>query len=1232
MLFIYSVAKYLSPDKDLHAGGYYKQLFLTEQANRLPFGTKLESMENKLDVITEMIANKSSDKSSDFTNKAPVSPKDLSGPNWDEWLRFCDAVGDFDTRKNQYILVTDALSPDNEKCFSILRRVSWKMVLDFDPMSEEKGFYHSFTSQEGQGGLVSMITPAEVKGSTIVSLARQIDPNKIQWLFVNGRSGDTAGKLTTFSDWEATSVKEISRFFVCCCDPDKFDKQKPVVCLILPLRQESSPFLEVTLSRLFENFDDQFSLKTVSFKQQKSLSIFRKVKVRTVDLSPELVQLGLEEMLRSSSTQRYRMPTSQAKVPVDLKEKEYLYLREHLEILYEGCEELPEVSNDPSEGELRLQNVFEEHRKLFISGNQISFVSLYDNHDAKRKIERDIQIHVQRLLDQGLNRSVIVEIRHSPGTGGTTIGRRVMWDIHEAYPCAFIEVNPHLYFDEDNSYVSKLADRIAALEEICHTSPVVLIDGKQSGAIESLSNKLVRMLGKKGKRALLVRCQHGSKTSSGETLESSHVHHVFYVDVKLEDSVADLHEFESKYKEFIEKSLGEAPASGPCRVFHFPLLAMMREFRPRLEKIIDDTWNEMESLQQEIAVLVAFLQKYANQKTPALLLYDGFKDYIRLVGGKSVTYEDIKQLFTAHLLNLMVPSNPLRRRGRMYSYDAKETSPDSYTLQHPLVAEMLLKKVFREQDCDLFRVVGQFLQFPIYQRECFLPLFEDLFAYNKEGQKKRKFSVLFEELKAINPERAADVFCTAAEKTCDPIIFSNAARFFAKKEPPSFSKAKELIERAFQANTDSKVRGRRLLQTKGVILYIELKHMANTGKVKNLARLEELASKVLKEYKEARNFPPTYPNPLIGEVEVWLACIEWIMKNICNRDCEETVKFLINHSPPFFRTCISDSFTLLDVVDRIVHSVSSLPDPEDTQRRCTNARLALMKTCRRASSSTGRRREGEDVVQACKALCVATNFPQSSVLELKRLQAQFILSSSDPIDFLKQEHLEFLLKLLEELVLMEKQHRLAYHLMKVCVLVTGPRSYSLEQGLLVSEKWLEVSPHDCLPYFYQMAICFVKILDGNALEFTPKYLKALKMCREKSQNHCRSTQPTLFLGNRGEGISRLVTRNTLFRGESAYSTDVPETVTRFWLKDSRNKLLECKGRIQVPPSSDRGKTYPYIESVEGNLELYVGKNADIGKVERDFTKGQLVYFVVSFNLQGPVANGITFEPQNRLRQ
>ena len=94
-------------------------------------------------------------------------------------------------------------------------------------------------------------------------------------------------------------------------------------------------------------------------------------------------------------------------------------------------------------------------------------------------------------------------------------------------------------------------------------------------------------------------------------------------------------------------------------------------------------------------------------------------------------------------------------------------------------------------------------------------------------------------------------------------------------------------------------------------------------------------------------------------------------------------------------------------------------------------------------------------------------------------------------------------------------------------------------------------------------------------------------------------------------------------------TWVSDTVPRFWQVEIRKKLLECKGRIRVGPSSDRDKRLKtYIELIQGQVELYVAKNAGIGKVERDFTKGQLAYFVISFNLQGPVANGITFEPQN----
>lgn len=1204
-------------DAELAAGEYYKDAYFTESA-------KLHRVEQKVDNLRSEFQAFAA-QSGHSTDESPISPKDLSPEEWDAWMKFYEVVSNFDTRRNQYILVTDALSSENLAYFSILRSIPWKMVVDFDTMSEEKGFYHSFTSQKGQGSLVSMITPAEIKDSTILSVARQIDPSKTQWLFVKGRSSDTDGSIQSFEEWQRSSVSGISRFFDCCCEPDKFDRQKPVVCLVLPFCKESVPYLEVTLSRLFEYFDGKFSVQTASFKQEKKLVAFSQVKVHPVKLCPRLFHLGLKGMLTSSSESRYRMPTSQAKVYVDLTEKELLYLKEHLDILYEGCESLPEVSDNSPGEEQQVRKFLDEHRQMFMSGSEISFASLYDNHDAKREIENDIQIHVQRVLDNGLKRPMMVVIKHLPGTGGTTIARRVVWDLHKDYPCAFIDLNSRMYFEDDISYARKFADWIGKLEEICQTSPVILVDGKQSGSIESIVNKTMGMLSNTGKRPLFLCCQHGSKTSTKEHQKLSWVHRVFYVDANLKDSVADLNQFESKYLQLIEKSLDEKLMPGPCRVFHFPLMAMMEKFRPKLKEIIDATWNEMEDLQQQIAIVVAFLQIYANQLTPASLLYDAFKDYLLLECNETVTYNDIKRLFSEHLLNLMVPSKPWQRQGKCFH--SKESSPESYTLQHRVVAEMLMKKCFQEQGCDLFQVVGQFLNFPIYERDNRGFLFQALFVHNKDSQKKHKFSVLFMELKGINSERASRVFSEAAEKTGDSVIFAHAARFFAKMEPPMFPKAMALIEQAFKANiSGSKQRLRNIYHTKGVVLYFQLRYEIITGGVKDIEKLEELASKVLEVYQEARDFPPTYPNPLIGEVEVWLACLEWIMKNLCECDSEKTLKYISNESPQFFRKCVSRSFYLLDVVDEIVRSVSTLSDPDKTQTKCNNNRLTLMSSFGAGSSPNGLGRDVKDVVQACKALCCFKNFPRASALELKKLQAHFILHSRDQIESLKQGNLEFLLKLLEEIVIQEHKYRFAYHLMKVCVLVSGPQGYSLEKGLTVCEKWLEVANHDCHPYFYQMVIYFLKIFDGHVTEFKPKYLKAVKMCRDKSQNHCRISRATLFVSKKGTGMSRLVTRNTLFRGEKDYSTEMSETVAKFWRDDSRNKLLECKGRIRVEPSSDRRKTYTYIEMQPGKVQLYVGKNADIGKVETDFSNGQLVYFVVSFNFQGPVANGITFSP------
>jgi hypothetical protein len=1114
---------------------------------------EFQQVNRKLDTL---IADKGPASKSDG---ATPTLQDLSGPKWDEWLRFCDRVRNFDYHQNNYILITDAMSRDNVQHFSPLRSVPWKIVLDFDPSSEEQGMYRDFVTKKGKNSLINMMTPDEIRRQHTTNLARHLDTHKTQWMFVNGREkdGEGSGGPQELQDWKSSSVKQITKFFICCSDPDKFDKHKPIICLVLPFRKETVPFLTVTVERLTENFDE-FNITFVGTKQDQCDTL-RDVNIQLTELSPGLLSLGMSDLFHESSVSGYRMPTCQAKMGVKLKQQEYLYLKEYMTVLYEGCEDLPDATGDIEE-EIKLQKMLNEHRESFMSGNWISLVSLFGNHDARREIGKEVQNYVQRLLDQGPTHSTIVEICHTPGTGGSTIARRVMWDLHKFYPCAFARLEDHNYdLDDEVPFINELADRISALQDICRTTALILLDGNHT-RIEPLSNRLVRALNIKGQRAVLLRCQHGSRNSRTEPhSEVSDVHRSFFVHVKLEDSREDLNEFEAKYKDYIEKFTSKKAGLDLCRVFHFPLLAMLQNFRPKLKQIVYESFDEMRPLEQEIAVVVAFIQKYAAQATPAPLLYQAFKQYVRQSNtNKGITYKDINQLITEQLLNLMVLTNPAKRH-RQGSMSRMDYFPESYTFQHPVVADLVLDKVNIDQKRNILRVARQFLDLPIFDDERFYPLMNDLLIRNRSWEAGRsRFAKLFVDLMQLSSDIAGEVFCEAAEKTGDAVVFANAARFHAKKRPASFPKAREMITKAF-GTRNAKSITRIIYDAKGLVLHLELQYLTNQSKIKSLSHLEDLADDALDAFKKARNYPPTFPNPLIGEVKVWLCCIDWIAKSECGGDSEKTWQFITTKAPPFFRTCISDSFHLLDIVDKIAQSVPTLLDAEGTQRQANTVRLSLMKTFNKGKKVSFTRKGKEDgVIQACKALCSAENFPKSSQNELKRLQAQYILSFVDqPLETIRPDLLEYLIKLLEDLVLIEKQGSMAYHLMRICVLITGPKHYTFEKGLNITEQWINESNHDPLPYFYQMAICFLKIVDGDILDYASRYHKALRKCRELSQNHCRNTMSTHFLSKTGEGMSRLMTKAALFRGETEYPNNL-ERLKDFWTIRNRKKLLECR--------------------------------------------------------------------------
>ena len=1118
---------------------------------------------------------------------------------WDAWLKFCDHMNAFNASQTQFVLLADETAPADLEHFKILAAIQWSMVIDLNPTSEDDGLYSVFKSQASLQQVLSPFTPGEISSLLdkfgYVGLPKQVDSKRTQWLFANGRKEDKAGsKPKSFPDWEQQSLMSLTMFFGCCAFGDMFDNHKPIRCLILPISEAHLPFVEVTLKRLIQSFSC-FNLSFACIDNScKNIDLPKQV--HTFQLSSAELNHGVENLFNiTEDVPRYEMPCFQSGIRFPFFQKDYVYISEYLDLFYIGCQNKLINSNDEEE-EQRMNE--EMHRRWFLSGNLISFLSLFFNHDAKREIEKDIEIHIERLLNQTPKQSGIVQIAHPPGTGGSTIARRVLWNLHKSFPCACVRLSSQAEFDEDSNFINELSSRISILEDQCGIPPVILIDGHRQWRIHALSNRVVRTLNSRGKRAVILECHRGSKPHA-----NADVHKVFHVDARLENNSADLREFKEKFQQ---------PNQSARRVFHFPLLSMIDEFRDKLEGIITDTLNELDDLEKDIAAFVAFLQLYAEQPTPATLLYEVFQSRLSIIKGIQVTYQDIKDCFSGNLLNLMVHQKKPKNRDDCLTH---------YTLQHHDVATLLFKKYLDSNKKSLYKYVHDFLKCRVPNIKKFVALYCDLFLFNRGGNRTLRFSVLIDELKRNNGKQAGTILRIAAEMIPDPRAFGHAARFYAKMTPPRFKEAEELVAAGIKlSETHGRVKS--IQDSKGVVLSLELKFMVRQKKVKDIDDLEIMAEKALAAFRAARDFPPTFPSPLIGEVEVWISCIEWITE-AHDGNADEAVKFIVSKAPPFFRTCIGDCFYLLELVDNMVLSVSMIADPDEIRDRAQYFRITLMKAVR-PGIEHGRRR---NVADSLLNIAPGVKLPKISWKESKRIRTRMLLSlyRREQLSF-KSDDMKELVKLLEDMVVIEKDYAFASPFLQLCLLGNGPRMYNLEKGWKVCRGWLEEP--DCLDpmrYYYSMVIAFVQILNGHGPSgYFVEYKRLCQKLQDASRGHCRRNQSLHFLKKHGDGISQLISHQSLLSDESSYKADNSDVVKSFWMVDSRRKLKECRGRLRVQVEGSKKVTK--IEMLEGDMELYVGKYAEIGIPGKDFDKDAKVYFVVSFNLRGPVANGITFHP------
>ena len=1161
-------------------------------------------------------------------------------PKWNEWKMLERECKSFDKFSAQFLLIAGVVPESEAQYIGLLRKVKWHAIIDLDPNSESSGLHKAFTLDEDQQSLPDMWVPEKLLSIKSSELADAINRLRSPWLFARGRTNDSPANQPrkTIKQWTAQWMGPINRFLTVVAE--RLDELVPIVTLLLPFDGFNNAYMTELLTRLDQELSSRraSSAKHIILDTRTEVATYEVPLDRNVhcptksyQLPSSLFSFGLGVCLGCAPKNAKLMPTTVEGADATVTESDFLYLTEFLTLLYKGCENEQLGENPDAIGDERRYELIEEHKRAFLSGQTISFISLNHDHDATRDALQNFRAKIQRYMDQRpMPLSTVVDLVHQPGTGGSTLARRTLWELHLQFPCAIVKSNLKVHTaEEEDEFTSDVCKRILALEGLCYFAPLILIDGETSVFRRSvLSRTIADRLSSRGSKALILHCLRGTEAS-----ERGIELHMFSYGIVLNTELSP-----AEKKRFMEK-YGESTAVGRAtqlsRTFHFPLCAFVEEFKDRMEKIVAMTLKGLNDAETDVIRFVALMQVFAGQSVPMSLILKLFLDEAQIRGRLnystddavdperpltwSPTYEEIYDSFSEGLRVLLVQSwTPRIRRQADITCD----------LQHIIVAQQVLSKLLGDSK-QYYGRLEQYLENLLCMDKLqhldkkYVPLFEDLFLHNKDVDPKISFSVVVEMLKKRLPskERAGRLLKIAASVFPSARFYSHVARYFVYIQPRNFDVAEEMISAGFHAlkPRESKTI---LHEMRGIVGRIQLADLVESGAVSSIEELEGLASKAIQDYNRAITSPPSRPNPLLGKVQVWIKCLEWISKNKCD-EVAKVVRYLSTEAPEFFRHMMSEAFRHLDIIEELLvtHTVT---DVEYTQYKVIGCKMKLcfFRTKSRGKAHSGRfSHRHPHLVAECEKLSKDPELARYSQRELRRLKVCYLLNNDSyglKLEALKQDDIKYLYRLLWELVSIDKEYRFTSRLIRVAMCLSPQDTLSLDEALDFVQSWQAFSPLDPYVHFYSFVLYFLKVLEGGVVEYGAKYERSLQKCRDLSYSYINRTNVIFYLGIGGPGLTALLDRSVF----KVSSTD------DFWKQKSRDTLLEVQGRVKRKPTGHRKsmqKPEIYFE-LESGIRVDVGRNQMhlAGELGRDYQLDQLVRFVVSFNLAGLTAHGFVY--------
>lgn len=510
---------------------------------------------------------------------------ELPEPSGNEWRKVWDTCASFDARHATYVLIAGSeagkLPSHARKMFG---RLPWSLVIDFDPAGPS-------------GILLQDVKPALQQNRSF----REIFPHQtatvdfdsgVCWLFADCNVTATRAEATPPPKWRQHTLPRLRALASVL---HRETTPRPVFLVVLgqsinrtQLRNTFTALEEVmgeTLDTLVISSDEHDDTHGALAQEADT--------VRNIVCDWRDLALGLHQMLGEATRARslwipVRDPASKTLRREPMNPEDVALYSSTIEIV-------------PASGSAYGNDNTDDEVADFLRGNTITWRELDLHRDVDRDISRGPNNVVQRLRTLlGGSPTDSHAIEHSPGAGGTTVARRIAWELRDEFPSVIVK-----------TYTENTVEILDALFQ-CSNLPLLIVaeavrlpGTKRDLFFNEMKERNIRFV------ILDVRRRHQPRDTASTTALTDPV------------SIAEANRFLAQYEPRAPRdrrpalrNLVSDDTLAPYRsAFFFGLYTFERQF-VRVGQFVHDMLSQVAFQARDAIANLALITRYSQERLP----------------------------------------------------------------------------------------------------------------------------------------------------------------------------------------------------------------------------------------------------------------------------------------------------------------------------------------------------------------------------------------------------------------------------------------------------------------------------------------------------------------------------------------------------------------------------------------------------------------------------------------